>query len=126
MLVAQQWFDLLHPQQGLQEEGHHLLIQQAFSVLTEAGVVPDGVVCSQPHKPSAQQVVVQLFQEEPLGAQAIDGLQQQRQQQLFWWYGSPGIESAAVGALQESSPRSRRRRAGNRLLLMALQLGCSS
>ena len=74
MIIAQQWFDLLHVQQRLQNQGQHLLVQQSLSVLTEAGVMPDGMVLAKTHKPRLYYVAVQLLQQERLGAQAVDGL----------------------------------------------------
>ena len=77
VVAAHQWFDSLHPRQCLRKQGQHLLVQQSLPVLPEAGVLPDGIVCSKSHKPSVQHVVVQLFRQQSLGTQAVDGLQQQ-------------------------------------------------
>jgi len=45
----------------------------------------DGIVGVEPNKPAKQQDVVQLLDQHPLRADAIDRLQQQPQQQLLGW-----------------------------------------
>jgi hypothetical protein len=45
--------------------------------------MPDEIIPVEVVKSAEQQVVVQLFHEHPLGADAVDRLQQQGQQQLF-------------------------------------------
>jgi hypothetical protein len=45
--------------------------------------MPDHIVGAQSHKPSEQQVVVELLQQPPLGADLVERLQQRGQQQLF-------------------------------------------
>ena len=54
--------------------------KEASSFLAEGGLVhPD-----QADQPAEQQVVAELLNQHPLGANAVDRLQQQGQQQLFW------------------------------------------
>ena len=45
--------------------------------------MPNGIFRIQANEPTEEQVVVQLLNQYPLGADAIAGLQQQCQQQLF-------------------------------------------
>ena len=44
---------------------------------------PDRIIWAQAHKPAEQQVVVELLQQQPLRADAIERLQQRGQQQLL-------------------------------------------
>jgi hypothetical protein len=70
-----------------QQLGHellkHLALSQPLAVLGERGRVPDRVIGRQPNEPAEQQVVVQLLDQLPLGADAVEHLQQQGAQQLL-------------------------------------------
>ena len=71
----------------LAHQGGYGCSWRPFQQPPKAGVMPEGIVCSKTHKQLIQYVVVQPLQQESLGVQTIDGLQQGRQQQLLWWYG---------------------------------------
>ena len=58
-----------------------LLIEQAVSIGRERGVVPHLIVNVQAHKPSKQQVVVQLLHQQAGAAHAVQNLQERRSQQ---------------------------------------------
>jgi len=45
--------------------------------------IPDGVVHVQTHEPTEQQVIVELFHQQPLAAHRVQRLQQERSQQLL-------------------------------------------
>jgi hypothetical protein len=83
VLVVEQWLDLWRSQQLLREAAHHLVIEEPLPVLGECGGVPDRIIRAQAHKPAEQQVVVQLLQQQPLGSDPVERLQQRGQQQLL-------------------------------------------
>jgi hypothetical protein len=86
VLIAEQRLDLRGTHLLLQEVPHDLLIEQPVTVFGECGGMPDRIIQAQPHKPAEQQVVVELLQQKPLGADAVEGLQQRGQQQLLRRY----------------------------------------
>jgi len=51
--------------------------------LVNNGHIPNGVVHVQPHEPTEQQVIVELFHQQPFAAHRVQRLQQQRSQQLL-------------------------------------------
>jgi hypothetical protein len=57
-----------------------ILVQQPVAILAEHRVIPHRVVDLQTDKPAEQQVVVELFHQQPLAAHRIKHLQQQRPQ----------------------------------------------
>jgi len=62
--------------------------------------MPDRIIRAQPHKPAKQRVVVQLLQQQPLGADPIERLQQRGLWQLIRrhrWPPFRGIELAEGG-----------------------------
>lgn len=77
MLRAQQRLDLRRRQQEFEEVGHEPLVEQPVLVFGECGRVPAGIVGVENDKPAEQQVVVQLLDQHPLRADALDRLQQQ-------------------------------------------------
>jgi len=83
VLRAQQWLDLRHSQQQLKGLGHQLLIEQPVTVLGERGGMPNRIVRVEAIKPAERQVVVELLDQHPLRANAVDRLQQQGQQLLL-------------------------------------------
>ena len=82
VLVAEQRLDLRGAHQLLQEAAHDLVIEEPLPVFGERGGMPDRIIRAQTHKPTEQQVVVQLLQQKPLGADAVERLQQRGQQYL--------------------------------------------
>ena len=60
-------------------------MEQPVSIFGECGRVPKGIVGIGTNKPAKRHVVVQLFQQLPLGPNAVDRLQLQRLQQLIGW-----------------------------------------
>lgn len=80
MLIAEQRLDLRGSHQLLQEPAHDLLVQQAVAVFGECGGVPDRIVGAQTNKPAEQQVVVELLQQQSLGADPVERLQERGQQ----------------------------------------------
>ncbi len=66
------------------EEDHHgLVFDQALTVLAEHGGHPARIVHRQANEPSKQQVVLRLLHQLPLGANAVQHLQQHGAQQLL-------------------------------------------
>src|ERR1700674_5163373 len=58
-----------------------LFVQQSLPILAVHRVIPDRFVHLHPHKPTEQQVVLQLLDQHSLTADRIEDLQQQRQKQ---------------------------------------------
>jgi len=71
--------------------------------------VPDHVVGAEAHKPAEQQVVVELLQQQPLGADPLEHLQQRGQQQFRRDRGTAfqGIQ-LAKGGIETTLPLSGR------------------
>ena len=62
--------------------------------------MPDRIIRAQAHKPAEQQVVVQLLEQQPLGADPVERLQQRGQKQLLRKYRGPafcGVELTEGG-----------------------------
>ena len=100
MLIAEQRLDLRGAHQLLQKLPHHLVIEEALPVLGERGGVPDRIIRAQAHKPAVKQVVVQLLEQQPLGANPVERLQQRGQQQLLRRHRGPafcGVELTEGG-----------------------------
>ena len=57
--------------------------RQPLAVLGEHGHIPNAVIHVQAHEPAEQQVIVQLFHQQPFAAHRVQRLQQERSQQLF-------------------------------------------
>ena len=76
VLISEQRLGLWGTHQLLQEAPHHMVIEEPLAVLGKRGGVPDRIVGAQPYKPAEQQVVVQLLQYQPLGANPVERLQQ--------------------------------------------------
>ena len=93
VLIAEQRLDLWSSHQPSQEHPHHLLIEQPLPVLGERGGVPDRIIRAQAHKPTKQQIVVELLQQKPLRADAVERLQQRGQSNCSG--GTEGRPSAA-------------------------------
>ena len=85
MLIAEQRLDLWSRHQLLQEPAQgppahfaslrkHLLVQQPLAVFGKGGGVPDRIVGAQADKPAVQQVVVELLEQKPLGANPVERL----------------------------------------------------
>ena len=85
MVVTEQRFDLGSAHQLLQEQPHDVVIEEPVTVFGERGGMPDRIVGAQSDKPAEQQVVVELLQQKPLGADPVERLQQRSQHQLLWW-----------------------------------------
>lgn len=69
--------------------------------------MPDRINRAQAHKPAEQQVVVELLQQQPLGADPIERLQQRGRQHLLWrnrWAAFQGIQLAEGGIQSIQSP----------------------
>ena len=69
--------------QLLQEQPHDVVMEEPITVLGERSGMPDHIVGAQAHKPAEQQVLVEVLQQQPLGADPIERLQQRGQQQLL-------------------------------------------
>src|ERR1017187_8193415 len=67
----------------LEEGFSNIPIEQPLAVLGEHGHIPDGVVHVQAHEPAEQQVIVELFHQQPFAAHRVQRLQQQRSQQFL-------------------------------------------
>src|SRR5271168_4635433 len=62
-----------------------LAVLQPVTVLRERRRIPDRIIGGEPDEPTKQEIVIQLFHELALRAQAIEYLDQQGAQQLFRW-----------------------------------------
>ena len=71
----------------VQKLGHELLkhvaVLQPLAVLRKCRRVPYRIIRRKPDEPAVQKIVVQLFHQLPLPADAIEDLEQERAQQLF-------------------------------------------
>ena len=74
MLITEQRLDLWSRHQLLQETAHDLVIEETLAVFGKGGRVPDRIVGAQADKPPVQQVVVELLEQKPLGADAVGRL----------------------------------------------------
>ena len=79
MLVTEQRFDLGSSHQLLQEQPHDVVIEEPITIFGERGRMPDRIIGAQSDKPAEQQVVVELLQQQPFGADPIKRLQQRGQ-----------------------------------------------
>ena len=83
MFVAQQFSGSRFSQHALKESFRNIPFQQSLPVLGERAGIPHFIVHTQSHEPPEQQVVIQLFHQQPLTSHRIQHLQQQRPQQLL-------------------------------------------
>jgi hypothetical protein len=60
---------------GLEESFGNVPIEQPLAVLGEHGHIPNGVVHVQAHEPAEQQVIVELFHQQPFAAHRVQRLQ---------------------------------------------------
>ena len=67
-------------QHGLEEGFGNVPIEQALAVFGEHGHIPNGVIHVQTHEPTKQQVIIELFHQQPFAAHRVQPLQQQRPQ----------------------------------------------
>src|SRR6185437_14913829 len=84
VLLRQQAPSISQPHHFSEQAFDHLMLQQAVAILGKGGVIPDGVVDGQAHKPAKQQVVAQLFAQLPFATNRVEDLQQQGAYQLLW------------------------------------------
>lgn len=66
LLIADQRIHLRQRHQLLQELLDDLYVEQPLAVLIERGGMPDLIIRAQSHKPTEQQVVAELIQQQPL------------------------------------------------------------
>jgi hypothetical protein len=76
VLVTEQGFDLGSTHQLLQEQPHDVVIEEPVTVFGERGGMPDRISGAQSDRPAEQQVVVELLQQQPFGADPVKRLQQ--------------------------------------------------
>ena len=67
----------------IEEAARHGLGQQPVAILGEDAVIPDGFVHVHPDKPAKQEVVIELFHQQPLAADRVEQLQQLRAEQAL-------------------------------------------
>jgi hypothetical protein len=70
-------------QHGLEKGFGNVAIEQPLAVFREHGHIPNGVIHVQAHEPTEQQVIVELFHQQPFAAHRVQYLQQERPQQLL-------------------------------------------
>jgi hypothetical protein len=63
---------------GLEELGGDVALEQPVPVLREHGHVPDRIIDAEADEPAEQRVVIQLLHEVALGADRIEGLEHER------------------------------------------------
>src|SRR5450631_552307 len=76
-------------QHSLKKRLRDLFVQQSLPILAVHRVIPDCLVHFHPHKPSEQQVVLELLDQHSLTADRIEDLQQQRPKQPLGRYRWP-------------------------------------
>ena len=99
----------------IKERGGDIARQQPVAILGKRRGMPDRVIHIQPDEPPEQQVVVELFHEQPLAPHRVEHLQQQSAQQLLrggstdalsWRTGSR-IGATLSAGLRPSAPERR-------------------
>jgi hypothetical protein len=83
VLVGEQALTVRMDQDGVEEGGRNIAVEQPIAVLGKRGGRPHGVVHAEPHEPAKQQVVVQLLPQLPLTPDRVQRLEQQRPEQLL-------------------------------------------
>lgn len=83
VLGTQQRLGFRCGQQQFEEPGYPFFAEQPVTVSGERRGIPDGIIRVEAEKPAEQQVVIQLFDQHPLRANAVDRLQQEGQQKLL-------------------------------------------
>lgn len=83
MLIAEQRLDLRRAHQLLQKAAHDLVIEEPLAVLGKGGGVPNLIVGDQTDKPAVQQVVLELLEQKPLGADPVERLKERGLQELL-------------------------------------------
>ena len=78
VLRAQQRLDFRRGHQKFQEAGRGLFVELSLAILCECVGMPERIVGVEAHKPVEQQVVVQLIDQHPFRADAVDRLQHLR------------------------------------------------
>lgn len=73
-----------HLHGGVEQLGDRVMLDEAVSVLAEDRVVPHGVFDGQADEPAKQQFVLDLLDELPLAAHAVEHLQQHGPHELLW------------------------------------------
>ena len=83
VLTRQQSTLVGHFHGSIEEFGDRVVLDEAVAVLAEDRVVPHSVLDGQADEPAKQQVVLDLLDELPLAAHAVEHLQQHRAHQLL-------------------------------------------
>ena len=108
VLVRQQRLHLRVVQKSGHERLEHIALLQPLPVLGERCRVPHRIVRRKPHEPSVEKIVVEMFHQLTLRAQAVEDLEQQRAQQALRrdrWTAFPDIQhrEASAHLLQHSA-----------------------
>ena len=85
MLVRHKILGLGERNDGVEKRASDVTLQQPVAVFGKRRCVPNGIIRIKPDKPTEQNVIVELLDQEPLAANAIKYLQKQRTQQALWW-----------------------------------------
>ncbi len=83
MLIRHQTGRVRVGQDFAKERVGDVAVEEAIAVLGKGRRVPHGIVHAQPHEPTKQQVVLELFDQQPLAPHRVEPLQQQRAQQFL-------------------------------------------
>jgi len=83
VLARQQSALLGHLHRRVEQLGHRVVLDEPVAVLAEHRVVPHAVLDGQAHEPAEQQVVLNLLDELPLAAYAVEHLQQHGPHELL-------------------------------------------
>jgi hypothetical protein len=100
VLIAEQRLHVWSCHHLVEEALHELLIEQPLTVLGECCGMPDRIIGILIEKPAEEQVVLQLLQQKPLAADAVERLQERGQQQLLGrhrWPGFCGVQRTEGG-----------------------------
>jgi len=100
VLIAEQRIDIWSAHQFLQKAAHGLVIEEPLAVVRKGGGVPNWIVRPQANNPAVQQVVVELLEQKPFGANPVERLQERGQQESLWRHRGPafcGVERAKGG-----------------------------
>ena len=76
MLIGQQTALLCLRSDRFEEQRSHFMINQTFPIFGEGRMIPDRIVHGQAHKPTKQQIVIQLLYQHPFATNGIQDLKQ--------------------------------------------------
>src|SRR5881396_2878582 len=79
------------------ELGGNIARKQPVAVLAEHRCIPHRIVRRQTHEPAEEQIIVELIDQQTLGAHTIESLEQQRAQKPLGWNAGPSMPGIELG-----------------------------